>query len=30
MNADQANIFLDYVKTFNLPKCKIITGGAYK
>ena len=24
MNADQSNIFLDYVKIINLLKCKII------
>ena len=26
MNADQSNIFLDYVNIFDLLKCKIIMG----
>ena len=30
MIADQSNIFLDYVKIFNLLKYKVIIGGAYK
>ena len=30
MNADQSNIFLDYVKIIYLLKCKIIVGGAYE